>query len=368
MEDFERSAAEALPGPVWDFVSGGAGDERTVDANRTAFAQVRLTPRILMGVAEPDPSTRLFGRELSMPVAVAPMAYQELMHPDGEPAVVRAAAAAGVPFTVATLGSRRLEELADLGADLWFQLYWLRDRGRVRELLARAEQAGCRCVMLTVDTPRLGRRLRDMRNGFALPASMSAANLVDPLQDLSHTGVQGESAVARHSTALLDPSLSWRDLDWLRQNTGLPLVLKGVLDARDAAQAARAGVDGLVVSNHGGRQFDAAPASLSALPDVVAAVGDTCPVLLDSGVRSGSDVLKALALGASGVLVGRPVLWALAAGGERGVARLLSVLHAELVDALALAGCPAVGPARELRVRLPECGWSGRTGRAAHDG
>ncbi|NUT53444.1 MAG: alpha-hydroxy-acid oxidizing protein, partial [Saccharothrix sp.] len=291
----------------------------------------------------------LFGARSALPLAVAPMAYQRLDHDGGERAAAAAAAAAGVPYVVPTLSSDPIEDVAAAGGTTWFQLYWLRDREVVVKLLRRAEEAGCRAVVLTVDVPVLGRRVRDMRNGFALPSWVKPVNTDGEVGDR----VEGDSVIARHTSAVFDPSLSWHDLDWVRAHTSLPLVLKGVLDAGDAARAVDLGVDGVVVSNHGGRQLDGAVPSVVALPDVVAAVAGRCPVLLDSGVRNGVDVLRALALGASAVLVGRPVLWGLAAGGEAGVAAVLDVLRAEFETALRLAGCPDVESARRLTTSTP---------------
>jgi 4-hydroxymandelate oxidase len=290
------------------------------------------------------------GAPCALPVAVAPMAYQRLVHPDGETALAAAAGAAGVPYVASTLSSVPIEEIAATGAAVWFQLYWLRDRALVAELLDRAHAAGCTALMVTVDVPILGRRLRDVRNAFAIPPHVVAANLPAGRDALAHAATPGVSAVAVHTGEVFAPALSWVDLDWLRGRTDLPLVVKGSLDPRDAELAAAAGADAVVVSNHGGRQLDGAPATARMLPEVVAAVADRCEVLLDSGVRGGVDVLRALALGARGVLVGRPLLWALAAGGRAGAETALALLAGEFRDALALAGCADPADARELRV------------------
>ncbi|MGK5740907.1 alpha-hydroxy acid oxidase [Micromonospora sp. URMC 103] len=344
---FGELARAVLPPDVWDYVDGGSGDEVTLAANRAALDRVAVVPRALRAVESPDLATRLLGHRYAMPVGVAPMAYQRLVHPDGERGMASAAAAAGVPYVASTLGSTPLEEVAATGAEVWFQLYWLRERALVRDLLARVRDAGCRVLVVTVDVPVLGRRLRDLRNAFRLPAEVGAVNLPHGRDDLAHAGTPGVSTVA--PDAPFAPALGWDDLAWLRDQTDLPLVVKGVLDPRDAREAVRVGAAGVVVSNHGGRQLDGAPASVTMLPEVVDAVGDRCAVLLDSGIRSGADVLRALALGAAGVLVGRPLLWALAAGGGAGVEAALALLAAELRDALALAGCPDPAAARELR-------------------
>ncbi|MEU6077713.1 alpha-hydroxy acid oxidase [Micromonospora sp. NPDC047074] len=350
MADFAATARAVLPADVWDFVDGGSGTETTLAANRRALDRVAVLPRVLRGVPAPDTGTRLLGTACAMPVAVAPMAYQRLVHPDGEPALAAAAGAAGVPYVASTLSSVPIEEIAAAGGTVWFQLYWLRDRALVEDLLDRAHAAGCSALTVTVDVPILGRRLRDVRNTFAIPPHVVAANLPAGRDALAHVATPGVSAVAAHTGEVFAPALTWADLDWLRGRTALPLVVKGILDPRDAELAVAAGADAVVVSNHGGRQLDGAPATATVLPEVVAAVADRCEVLLDSGVRGGVDVLRALALGARGVLVGRPMLWALAAGGGAGARAALALLAGEFRDALALAGCARPEEARELRV------------------
>lgn len=356
--DVERAAAAVLPPEVWDFVAGGSGRELSLAANRAAFDRVFVRPRILNDVSRCTPEATLLGRPVRMPVAIAPVAYHQLVHPDGELATARAAKAAGVPFTVATLSSVAVEEITAIGGSVWFQLYWLREPGRTRELVRRAEDAGCEAVMLTVDVPWMGRRLRDVRNGFALPDHVRAAHLDSGAGSAAHRGTTGASAVATHTAQEFSRSLTWDRVAELRSYTRLPLVLKGVLTPDDALRATELGVDAVVVSNHGGRQLDGAVAAVDVLSEVVEAVGGTCDVLLDGGVRSGTDVLKALALGASGVLVGRPPIWGLAAGGEDGVRQVLELLAAELTDALGLAGCAGVPAARRLGTVVPPGGTS----------
>ncbi|WP_112243043.1 alpha-hydroxy acid oxidase [Kribbella monticola] len=341
LDDYEAMASLLLSAGVRDFVAGGSGSETTLRRNRSALDAVTVTPRVLTGVSSPDPSTRLLGAPAAMPVAVAPMAYQQLVHPDGELALARAAAEAGIPYVISTLSSRPLEKIA-AEATTWFQLYWLRDRAMVESLIDRAEQAGCAALMVTVDVPVMGRRLRDVRNSFQLPAEVVAANLVGSRTE-AHVGVAGASAVATHTASAFEPSLSWNDLEWIRRRSRLPLVVKGILDPRDAKCAAEAGAEAVVVSNHGGRQLDGAPASIDALAAVVEVAN--CEVLLDSGVRSGTDVLRALALGASGVLVGRPLLWAMAVDAAT---EALGLLGTELTQAMMLAGCATVADVAEL--------------------
>ena len=349
VRDAEQVAAGLLPRDVWDFVAGGSEAEVTLAANRAALDAVFLMPRVLAGITACDPGTMLVGCRSALPVAVAPMSYQRLIHPEGEIGMARAAREAGIPLALSMMSSCLLEEVAAVGGTLWLQLYLLRDRGQVADLIQRAEAAGCRALMLTVDVPRMGRRLRDMRNGFALPPEITAANLRNDAATIVHRPSTGASGVAVHTNHVFEPSLSWADVSWLRERTRLPLVLKGILHPTDAQRAAESGVSAVVVSNHGGRQLDGAVASITALPGVCAAVDGRCEVLLDSGIRSGTDVLRALSLGAGGVLLGRPALWGLASGGARGAAQVLSLLAEELTEAMTLAGCPDVGSARLLQ-------------------
>ncbi|WP_407664799.1 alpha-hydroxy acid oxidase [Micromonospora tarensis] len=345
LADYAERARAVLAPEVWDYLAGGSASEVTLAANRRALDRVAVLPRVLRGVDTVDLGVRLLGRRYAMPVGVAPMAYQRLVHPDGEVVLAAAAGAAGIPYLASTLGSTPIEQVTRTGADVWFQLYWLRDRALVSDLLDRVVEAGCRAVVVTVDVPVLGRRPRDLRNAFRLPADVVAANLPDGRDALAHSGAPGVSAAA----ASFAPALRWADVAWLRERVDLPLVLKGLLDPRDAAEAVRVGADAVIVSNHGGRQLDGAPASVTMLPEVVDVVGDGCQVLLDSGIRGGTDVLRALALGAAGVLVGRPLLWALAVGGESAARDALALLAAELTDALTLAGCTDPVAAGELR-------------------
>jgi 4-hydroxymandelate oxidase len=335
LSDFETRAEARLPKGVWDFIAGGSGAEITLAANRAALDAVALLPRVLVGVEEPDTGGQLLKSEASMPVATAPMAYQRLAHPDGELGAAAAARDAGIPYVLSTFSSVALEEVTAVGGSVWFQLYWLRQRGLVEELVARSEKSGCEAMVITVDVPVLGRRLRDLRNEFQMVPDVVAANL--PHADLG-TG------------DYFSPMVSWSDLEWLRERTTLPLVVKGILDPRDAVRAVSAGADAVVVSNHGGRQLDGAAPSVAALPAVVGAIGGQAEVLLDSGIRGGVDVLRALALGASGVLLGRPLLWGLAVAGAQGAAQVLELLLEELRNALRIAGCQNLAAARTLAV------------------
>jgi 4-hydroxymandelate oxidase len=346
--DVARLAEARLPKELWDYIAGGSGAETTLAANRVALDEVAVLPRVLAGVESPNPATRLLGSPAAVPLAVAPMAYQRLLHPDGEMAAAAAAEAAGVPYVVSTLSSVSVEEIAKTGATTWFQLYWLRTPGLVETLVTRAEEAGCEALMVTVDVPVMGRRLRDARNSFVLPDDVVAAHLAEGAVGRAHDLVPGSSSIAAHTAAAFAPGLGWADIEWLRARTSLPLVLKGILDPRDAVLAAGCGVDAVVVSNHGGRQLDGAAPSIAALPAVAEALGGRAAVYLDSGISTGADMLRALASGADGVLVGRPVLYGLAVDGERGVGSVLTLLAEEFRDAMTLAGCADVAAVRAL--------------------
>jgi 4-hydroxymandelate oxidase len=345
--DVEQLGEARLPLPVRDFIGGGSGAELTRLANRAALDELYLVPRVMVDASICDAAATLLGTESALPVVLAPMAYQLMVHPDGEVGLATACAQAGIPYTATMLSSMTVEEIAKAGGRLWSQLYWLHDRGLMVDLIRRYEAAGSQALVLTVDVPVLGRRLRDLRNGFALPDGVHAANLAQagPVQ----SGVPGQSAVANFTGATFDESLNWSAVAWLAEQTNLPLVLKGVLDPDDARRAADLGVAGIVVSNHGGRQLDGAVPSITALPWVVEAVAGRCQVLFDSGIRGGMDVLKAIALGADAVMLGRPALWGLAIGGTAAAARVLTLLAEELRLAMALAGCHDLAAARTLR-------------------
>jgi len=341
VEDYRRLARLRIDAPVWDFIEGGAETERTVSANRRAFDRVTLRPRVLVDVSSCDTGTELLGARLATPVGVAPTAYHRLVHPDGEIGTARGAGAAGALYVVSLFASHTVEDIAaEADGPLWMQLYWLRRREVLAGLVERAAAAGCRAVLLTVDVPRLGRRRRDARNGFAIGPGVRAANLDPALTASAHRADAGRSALAVHTAEAVDPSVTWSDLAWLRKQSDLPLVLKGILTGQDAALAVEHGAEAIVVSNHGGRQLDGATATLDALAEVVDAVAGACPVLLDGGVRGGTDAFAALALGARAVLLGRPVLWGLAVGGAAGVADVLNLATDELAHTMALAGRP----------------------------
>ncbi|MEU0946685.1 aminotransferase class I/II-fold pyridoxal phosphate-dependent enzyme [Streptomyces canus] len=367
LDEFAELARGRMPTPVWDFISGGAGEERTLAANLAAFDRLGLRPRVLAGTGVPDTATTVLDRVWSAPLAIAPLAYHTLADPEGEVASAHAAGAAGVPLVVSTFAGRTFEEIAAAAsAPLWLQVYCFRDRETTRRLIERAGRAGFEALVLTVDAPRLGRRLRDLRNGFRLPAGVEPANLADA----------DYSSPSGHALAEFDPALDWSVLEWLRAVSPLPVLLKGVLGAADARRAIDAGADGIVVSNHGGRQLDRAPATADVLPEIASEVAGACPVLLDGGVRRGSDVLAALALGADAVLLGRPVLHGLAAAGREGVSQVLDIVVDELSDAMSLTGTATVADAGPdllwTRAVVPgpaeeETALKGRAQTAVHD-
>ncbi|GAA1644081.1 alpha-hydroxy acid oxidase [Actinoplanes couchii] len=308
-----------------DFFAGGAGEERTLRDNLAAYDRLRIVPRVLRATGDRDLRTTLFGTELATPVLVAPTAFHLLAHPGGEAATAEGAAAAGTVMVVSMAATQPVERIAEAGGPLWFQLYPQPDLEFTERLVKRAESAGCRALVVTVDSPVFGRRERDLRHGFTdLPDGLACENMRDD------TG--------RVRDIEMDPALGWDRIGWLRAITGLPIVIKGILHPADARLAVEHGVDAVIVSNHGGRQLDGAVATIDALPAVAEAVGGRIPVLLDGGVRRGTDVLIALARGATAVLVGRPVLDALAAGGADGVRDQLRTLTVDLDHAMALAG------------------------------
>ena len=309
--------------------------------NRAAFDRLSLAYRVLVDVSRRDLGTTVLGQPVSMPVLVAPTAFHAMAHPDGECGTARAAAAAGTAMVLSTLSNTPVEDVvaAAGSAPVWFQLYVFRDRGVTRALVERAAAAGATALVLTVDAPLLGWREADVRNRFGLPPGLTIANLV-PAERGEMAGAADDSGLAAYFARFIDPALTWDDLEWLRSLTPLPLVVKGVVRADDARRAVAAGARAVMVSNHGGRQLDTAPATVEVVGEVAEAVGDAAEVYLDGGVRRGIDVIKALALGARAVLVGRPVLWGLAVGGQAGVGRVLEILRGELDHAMALCGCP----------------------------
>lgn len=340
--DFERLAESRLRREVFDYYVGGAQDEVTLRENRAAYDRIAVYYRVLADVGQRSSETTVLGERVSMPVMVAPTAFHRMAHAEGELATARATGDAGTIMLVSTLSNTSIEDIAAAATGpLWFQLYIYKDRAATSDLVTRVEKAGARALVLTVDAPVLGPRERDVRNRFTLPDDLSVKNLLGAGQGTVASGPTG-SGLHTYVSTFIDPAISWRDVEWLRGLTKLPIILKGVVRADDARRAVEAGVQGVIVSNHGGRQLDTAPATIDALPYVADAVGGRAEVYVDGGVRRGTDVVKALARGARAVMLGRPVLWGLAVDGEPGVARVLEIIRNEFDTALALCGCPTV--------------------------
>jgi L-lactate dehydrogenase (cytochrome) len=359
IDDLRAIARHRLPRGVFDYIDGGAEDELSLRRNILAFRRAEFRPRVLRDVADVNPSTTLLGRRLPLPLVIAPTGFTRVASPGGELDAARAAARMKLPFTLSTMATRSIEEVAAVSdGPKWFQVYVWRDRGLVKELLSRASSAGYEAIVITVDTAVLGRRQRDVRRGFTLPPQVGLGTLLDGLlhprwtwdlvrsEPITFANVAG-SAVRRDSRAVtladyinaqFDPALSWRDLDWFRANWDGPIVLKGIQTVADAVLAAEAGVEAIALSNHGGRQLDGAPAIFELVRPVADAVGDRAEIVCDGGIRRGSDILKAVALGARACMTGRAVLYGLGAAGQRGAEHALTLLEAELRRTMALTG------------------------------
>lgn len=338
LADYEALAREHMGDAAWAYFAGGSGDEWTLHENAAAFERLKLMPRVLRDLSGADTKIELFGMELAAPILLAPVAFQKLAHPDGELASVIAAGAIDTAMVVSTQASVPLEDIAaQAAAPLWFQLYIQPDRAFTEALVRRAEAAGYHALVVTVDAPANGLRNREQRAGFALPPGVEAVNLagMHPLPPPAPDRLL-------FGTPLIEAAPTWKDLEWLRGLTRLPILAKGIASPQDARRALDAGIDGIVVSNHGGRMLDGTPAAIELLPAVAHEVAGAAPVLVDGGIRRGADVLRALALGANAVLVGRPCVFALAVAGAPGVAHVLRILRAELELAMALTGCARV--------------------------
>ena len=351
VKDFEGLAKAQLPPATYDYIASGSGDEITLRENIAAFQRIKLLPPLLTGVTEADLATTVLGQRVKLPILLAPVAGLRMFHPQGALAAARAAAALGTVQGVSSSVGHSVEEVAAASEGLkWFQLYVPRDRAVARRLVERAEQAGYKALIVTVD---LGERKdADLRNRFALPKEM----LVKHLRDVGFEGINEQmsyEALLKFNENAWDLSLSWDFFDWLRSITRLPLVIKGVLRGDDARRAVSLGLDGVIVSNHGGRRLDGMPASIEMLPKIIEAVGGRAEVFLDSGVRRGTDAFKALALGARAVLVGRAYAWALAADGEPGVRRVIELLRDELINAMVASGCAKLA---DVQPGLLDCG------------
>ena len=366
VDDARRLARRRLPRMIFDYVDGGARSELTKDANRAAFEEVTFRPRMAVHVGAPHTETMVMGAPVSMPLLMSPCGGLRAVHPDGDSGVARAAGRAGTVFTLSSASGMSIEEVRDTASGpLWFQLYFLGGRAGAEVLVDRAARANYRALVVTVDTPVVGVRERDVRNGMTQGPNVNARNIVHfaphvavrPrwLYNFVRDGMSIELANAtalgpggtpmrpeQASAALISEPPTWADIEWIRRQWKGPLAIKGLLTADDARRALDHGADAVVVSNHGGRQLDGAPATLRALPEIVAAVGDQLEIFLDGGVRRGSDVVKALALGARAVMIGRPYVYALGARGERGVDEVLSLLREELHNAMGLMGCHSI--------------------------
>lgn len=330
--DYEAQAVTRLDHATWSYYVGGSDDEVTLRANREAFERIRLRPRMLVDASHCDIGTTVLGTPVSLPVLIAPSAFHTLANPAGECATAQAAGGAGTVMVASSSATRSLEEIAEAASGpLWFQLYVF-NRQNAQELVGRAAAAGYRALVLTVDSPCWGHKERAIRSGFQIPMKANVSN----------------QAAAKDAIAL-----TWADVDWLKALSPLPILLKGILTAEDALLAVEHGVDGIIVSNHGGRQLDGVSASIEALPEVVEAVNSRCEVYMDGGIRRGTDVLKALACGARAVLIGRPILWGLAVDGCAGARQVLEILRTELTRAMTLAGCPTLANIDRSLVRLP---------------
>jgi 4-hydroxymandelate oxidase len=341
LDDFEELARDVVAHMVYEYIAGGAGDEVTLRANRASFDKLRLRPRALVDVSEIDTTVELFGETMEFPILLAPTAYHKLVHPSGELGSVEGANLAGATLIASTSSSTSIEEMAAVSTrPLWFQLYASTDRGFTGDLVRRAEAVGCRALCLTVDAPIRGIRDRDARSGFALPPGIGRPNLekLGPAAMLGNPRPSGRGIYSPN----LDPAVTWKDVEWLRGFTKLPLLLKGILSGEDAAKGLERNVHGIIVSNHGARTVDGVFSSMEALPEVITTVQGQVPVLLDGGIRRGTDILKAIALGASAVLIGRSYLYGLAVAGPVGVQRVIEVLRTELEMAMALCGRPTL--------------------------
>ncbi len=368
LDDVERLARRRVPGAVWDYVEGGSDGELALARNRSAFERLELRPTAFGQVAEPSTATTILGRPAAAPLVLAPTGYTRLSHHSGERAVAGAAAAAGVPYTLSTYATTSITDVAAAAPEgrNWFQFYLMKDRGVSLAHLREARQQGFEAAMITIDTTVTGMKRKDLRNGFAIPPQLTARTLAGlaahprwvadilTTEPLSFATFPEGSEYARWgmSNQLREQALRPGDVSWLKEQWDGPIVVKGVLSVGDAVMAVEAGADAIVLSNHGGRQLDRAPVPLELLPDVVAAVGGRAEVYVDSGVRSGGDVIGAIGLGATGVLVGRAYLYGLMVGGERGVAHVLDLVTAEMRRAMSMLGTPTVADISPAHVRL----------------
>jgi isopentenyl diphosphate isomerase/L-lactate dehydrogenase-like FMN-dependent dehydrogenase len=340
--DYETAAREKLTRTAYDYYRSGANDEITLHENHVAYERIRLYPRVLKDISKLDLSTRILGQVIAMPILVAPTAFHRMAHPEGEMATVRAAGEANTIMIFSTLSNSSFEEvLPEATGPVWFQLYVYKDREATLSLVQRAESYGCSAIAVTVDAQVWGRRERDIKNRFRLPRGLSIKNLMPTGQE-QMPEKKGESGLAAYVSWQFDPALSWKDIDWLCARSKIPVLLKGVMHPGDARLAIEHGAAGVIVSNHGARQLDTVPATIDVLPAIAEAVDGKIEVLVDGGIRRGTDVFKAIALGAKAVAVGRPIIWGLAVDGQAGAKRILDLLRKDFELTMKLCGCTSL--------------------------
>uniref|UniRef100_A0A1I7XM38 FMN hydroxy acid dehydrogenase domain-containing protein n=1 Tax=Heterorhabditis bacteriophora TaxID=37862 RepID=A0A1I7XM38_HETBA len=366
VDDYQNDAKNHLEKVAHDYYESGANDEYTLKRNEAAYKKLLIRPRCLQDVSSVDTSIEWFGKIHKFPIGIAPTAFHKMACKDGELSTLKGAADTNSLMICSSWSNTSLEEVAikgkQMGAQLWFQLYIYKDRSVTEALVSRAEAAGYQAFVLTVDTPILGRRIADMRNGFSLPKILKFANFEgNAAHSYMPQGIKGQSGFMEYVTSQIDPSLDWNTLDWLVRRTSHPVVVKGIIRGDDAKMAIEKGAKGIIVSNHGGRQMDSAPATIEALPEIVKAVGESCQVFLDGGIRNGRDVFKAIALGANGIFIGRPVLWGLSVEnkkpltlnsiiqGAKGVKNIISILQQEFTHTMKLAGCRSIQEIRKCK-------------------
>lgn len=342
LNDFQLLASHKLPLQVYDYYAGGANDEVTLQDNRHAYEKIKLQPRILANVSDQNLTINLFGQELSCPILIAPMGLQGAATPEGEKATAKAAKAAKTIMALSMMSNYSLEEVSEVtNQPLWFQLYVAQDKKITQSLVARAEKSGYTALIVTVDAITLGKRERDIRNQFSLPQHLQASNLLEyGLANIFSDAK--ESGIVKHAQKFFKSSLSWQDIEWLKSITDLPIIIKGIMHPEDAALAIEYGVNGIIISNHGGRQLDTVAATVDVLPEIAKIINQKIKLFIDGGIRRGTDVLKALILGADAVFIGRPILWGLAVDGEKGAFKVMEILREELDTAMALCGYSSI--------------------------
>jgi isopentenyl diphosphate isomerase/L-lactate dehydrogenase-like FMN-dependent dehydrogenase len=351
--DYEAAAREKLPQTAYDYYRSGANDEITLHENHAAFERIQLYPRVLIDISKPDLTTTVLDQDVNMPILVAPTAFHRMAHPEGEVATVKAAGQAGTIMIFSTLSNSSFEEvMPEATGPVWFQLYVYKDREATLSLVQRAQSQGCTAIALTVDAQVWGRRERDIKNRFRLPKGLSIKNLM-PAGREDFPKEKGESGLAAYVAWQFDPTLAWKDVDWLCANSKIPVLLKGVLHPEDARAAIDHGAAGVIVSNHGARQLDTVPATIDALPAVAEAIDNRIEVLIDGGIRRGTDVFKAIALGAKAVAVGRPIIWGLAVDGQQGAKRVLDLLRKDFELTMKLCGCTSIADITQAMIFNP---------------